>query len=122
MSMKMRMDGLIMVNTTHLVILGPCIVKSFKGTLLVTWKVFFMGVPNNVVCKMHIERHVYIYVEQHGRYFFLTRKDVANIYTCMTKRNYQLHKKDETSVNIWFQKKIYGFFLFQNPNGPNVHL
>jgi hypothetical protein len=42
--------------------------------------------------------------EDCGRDFFLTRKDVANIYNRLMKGKYQLDKKDEMSVNLWYQK------------------
>ena len=58
--------------------------------------------------------------EDHGRDFFLTRKDVANIYNRLMKGKYQLDKKDEMSVNLWYQKQPDDFFFFQKPNGPNV--
>ena len=37
-----RMDGLVMVNMTHLVRLGPCIVLIFQGKLSTMWKVVFI--------------------------------------------------------------------------------
>ena len=73
---------------------------------------FYMGVPIDVVCQMHVEQHVEIDVEQCSRYFFLTNKYVANIYACMRKGNYKLHKKDEMSANLWFQRQPNVFFLF----------
>ena len=72
---------------------------------------FYMGVAIDVVCQMHIERHVDIDVEQCSIDFFLTRKYVVNIYARMRKGNYQLHKKDETSVNLWFKRRQNDFFF-----------
>ena len=65
---------------------------------------FYMGVPIDVVCQMHIERHVGIDVKQRSRDYFLIRKDVANIYARTRKGSYHLHKKYETSINLWFQR------------------
>ena len=49
--------------------------------------------------------------------FFLSRKDVVNIYNQLSKGNYQLHQKDEISVNIWYQNNREDFFFYQKPNG-----
>ena len=38
----------------------------------------------------------------------------------MSKGNYQLHKKDEMSVNLWYQKHREYFFFYQKPNGAVV--
>ena len=81
---------------------------------------FFMGVPIDTVCKMHINQHLDKDVEHRDRDFFLTRKDVVNIYNRMMKGNYQFHPKDEMSVNLWHQKQPDDFFFFQKPNGPDV--
>ena len=81
---------------------------------------FFMGVPIDEVMKMHISQHIDIDESQRDRDFFLTRKDVGNIYNRLMKEKYQLHKKDEMSVNLWNQKHLDDFFFFQKPNGPNV--
>ena len=79
-----------------------------------------MGVPIDEVMKMHISQHIDIDESQCDRDFFLTRKDVGNIYNRLMKEKYQLHKKDEMSVNLWNQKHPDDFFFFQKPNGPNV--
>jgi hypothetical protein len=81
---------------------------------------FFMEVPIDVVYEKHIQRHLDMDAEDRGRDFFLTRKDVANIYNRLMKGKYQLDKKDEMSVNLWYQKQPDDFFFFQKPNGPNV--
>ena len=36
------------------------------------------------------------------------------------KGNYQLHKKDEMSVNLWYRKHQNDFFFYQKPNGGDV--
>ena len=36
------------------------------------------------------------------------------------KGNYQLHKKDEMSVNLWYRKDSNEFFFYQKPNGGDV--
>ena len=51
------------------------------------------------------------------RYFFLSGKDIVNIYNRLSKGNYQLHQKDEMSVNIWYHKHHENFFFYQKPNG-----
>ena len=33
------------------------------------------------------------------------------------KGNYQLHKKDEMSVNLWYRKHPNDFLFYQKPNG-----
>jgi hypothetical protein len=63
-----------------------------------------MEVSIDVVYENHIQQHLEMDTEDRGRDFFLTRKDVANIYNCLMKGKYQLDKKDEMSVNLWYQK------------------
>jgi hypothetical protein len=65
---------------------------------------FFLEVPIHTVCKMHIKKCADMDVVYRYRDFFLCRKDVANIYNHLMKRNYQLKKKDEKSVNLWYEK------------------
>ena len=81
---------------------------------------FFLGVPIDVVYRTHIKIHVDIDVAARDRDFFLCRKDIVNIYNKLAKGNYQLHKKDETSVNLWYQKHREDFFFYQKPNGVEV--
>jgi hypothetical protein len=38
----------------------------------------------------------------------------------MSKGNYQLHQKDEMSVNLSYQKHREDFFFYQKPNGAEV--
>ena len=59
-------------------------------------------------------------VEDHDRDFFMMRKYVENIYNLLMKGKYQLDKKDEMSVNLWYKNDQMIFFFFQKPNGPNV--
>lgn len=81
---------------------------------------FFLEVPVDSVCKMHINKHINLDATARDRDFFLSRKDVANIYCRLSKGNYQLHKKDEMSVSIWYQKRKEDFFFFQKPNDAGV--
>eukprot|EP00253_Pinus_taeda_P028427 PITA_28427 len=81
---------------------------------------FFLGVPIDVVYRTHIKRHVDIDVVARDRDVFLCRKDIVNIYNRLAKGNYQLHKKDEMSVNLWYQKHREDFFFYQKPNGVEV--
>ena len=69
---------------------------------------------------MHIKKHVNMDEEDQDRDFFLHIKDVLNIYSHLSKENYQLHKKDEMSVNLWYQKHKEDFFFYQNPNSVDV--
>ena len=72
------------------------------------------------VCKIHIKKHVNLDATARDRDFFLSRADVANIYCRLSKGNYQLHKKDEMSVSIWYQKCKEDFLFFQKPNDASV--
>ena len=36
------------------------------------------------------------------------------------KGKYQIHQKDEMSINLWYQKRSKDFFVYQKPNGPGV--
>ena len=36
------------------------------------------------------------------------------------KESYQLHTKDEMSVNLWYQRNQDDFFFYQKPNGANI--
>ena len=62
-------------------------------------------------CKMYIKKHVNMDATSRDRDLFLCGKDVVNIYNHLMKGNYQLHKKDEMSVNFWYQKQRDDFFL-----------
>ena len=77
---------------------------------------FSLGVPIDTVYKFHIKRHVDMDATIRDRDFFLSRKDIVNIYNWY----YQLHQKDEMSVNIWYQKHREDFFFYQKPNGAAV--
>ena len=54
------------------------------------------------------------------RDLFLCSKYVVNIYNRLMKGNYQLHKKDEMSVNPWYRKHPNDFLFYQKPNGGDV--
>jgi hypothetical protein len=81
---------------------------------------YFLEVPVDSVCKMHIKKHVDMDATARERDFFLSRKDVVNIYNRLMKGKYQLHKKDEMSMNLWYQKHQDDFFFYQKPNGGDV--
>jgi len=72
---------------------------------------FFLGVFVDIVYRTHIKRHVDMDVTERDRDLFLCRKDIVNIYNKLANENYQLHKKDEMSVNLWYQKHQEDFFL-----------
>ena len=82
---------------------------------------FSMGVPIDTVYKIHIQRHVDMDTVTRDRDFFLSKRDIVNIYNRLSKGNYQLHQKDEMGVNIWYQKHREDFFFYQNPNRAKVH-
>ena len=50
----------------------------------------------------------------------MCRKDVVNIYNNLIKENYQFHKKDEMSVNLWYKKHPNYFLFYEKPNGGDV--
>ena len=77
--------------------------------------------PIEAVCKMHIKKYVDIDSKDRDRDFLLCKKYFVNIYNRLMKGNYQLHKKDEMSVKIWYEKNQTDFFFYQKPNGENVH-
>ena len=81
---------------------------------------YFLGVPPDSVYKMHVKRHVDMDVATRDRDFFLSRKDIVNIYNRLSKEIYQLHQKDEMSVNLWHQKRQEDFFFFQRSTSANV--
>jgi len=81
---------------------------------------FHMGVSIDSVYKLHVKRHIDMDAVARDRDFFLSRKDIVNIYNRLMKGNYQLHKKDEMSVNLWYQKQQEDFFFYQKPNGADV--
>jgi hypothetical protein len=81
---------------------------------------YFLEVPVESVCKMHMKKNVDIDATSRKIDFFLRRKDVVNIYNHLMKGNYHLHKKYEMSVNLWYQKHRDDFFFYQNPNGGGV--
>jgi hypothetical protein len=65
---------------------------------------------------MHIKKYVGMDEANRYRNFFLCRKDIVNIYNHLMKMNYQLNKKDEKSVNLWYEKHHDDFFFYQKPN------
>lgn len=81
---------------------------------------FYFDVPVDSVCKMHINKHVDIDATNRDRDFFLCRKDVENIYNRLRKGKYQLHQKDELSVNLWCQNHKDDIFFYLKPNGRDV--
>ena len=81
---------------------------------------FFLQVPIDSVCKMHIKKYIDIDATTRDRGFLLCRKDTINIYNCLAKENYQLHCKDEMSVNLWYEKHHNDFFFYQKPNGGEI--
>ena len=81
-----------------------------------------MGVPIDEVMKMHIRQHIDIDESQRDRDFFLTRKDVGNIYNRLMKEKYQLHKKDEMSVNLWNHKHPDDFSFSRSQMVQMFHL
>ena len=54
---------------------------------------FYFDVPIDSVSKIHINKHLDMDVADLDRYFFLSRKHVANIYAHFGKGKYQLHQK-----------------------------
>ena len=81
---------------------------------------FFLDVLVDSVCKMHVKKYIDMDVAARDRDLFLRRKDVVNIYNRLMKGNYQLHKKDEMSVNLWYRKHPNDFFFYQKRNGGDV--
>ena len=81
---------------------------------------FFLQVPIDSVCKMHIKKYLDIDATSRDRDFFLRRKDVVNIYNRLMIESYQLHRKDEMSVNLWYQRNQNDFFFYQKPNGADI--
>jgi hypothetical protein len=81
---------------------------------------FVLEVPIDTVFKMNIKEYVDMDAVDRDRDFFLCRKDVVNIYNRLMKRNYQLNKKDEKSVKLWYEKYKDDFFFYQKPNGGDV--
>ena len=75
---------------------------------------FFLDVPVDFVCKMHDKKYIDMDVATRDRDFFFCRKNVVNIYNRLMKGNYQLHKTDEMSVNLWYKKNQEDFFLYQS--------
>jgi hypothetical protein len=108
----MRMDGPVMENMTLQVSLGPSISQGFQGTWFLTWKFYFFEVPIDTVCKMNIKKYVDMDAVDRDRNFFLCRKNVVNIYNRLMKRNCQLNKKDEKSVNLWYEKHKDDFLFY----------
>ena len=81
---------------------------------------YFLELPIDSVCKIHIKKYLDIDATSRDRDFFLRRKDVVNIYDRLMKESYQLHSKDEMSVNLWYQRNQDDFFFFQKPNGTDI--
>ena len=101
--------------------LGLYISQGFQGTWFLMLKVvFFLQVSIEAVCKMHIKKYVDIDSRDLDRDFFLCRKDVVNVYNRSMKGNYQLHKKYEMSVSLWYAKNQTDFFFYQKTNAENV--
>ena len=73
---------------------------------------YFLQLPIESLCKMHIKKYLEIYATSRDRDFFLCKKDVVNIYNRLMKESYQLHNKDEMSVNISYQRNQDDFFLY----------
>ena len=71
---------------------------------------------------MHIHKHVEMDAGDRDRDFFLSKKDVANIYARSSKGKYQLHQKDEMSMNLWYQNHKDGFFSIKIPVVEKSHL
>ena len=94
--------------------------KLSKDIIAYVESCFSQGVPIDTVYKIHIQRHVDMDATTRDRDFFLSRKDIVNIYNRLSKGNYQLHQKDELSVNLWYQKHREDFFFYQKPNGADV--
>jgi hypothetical protein len=66
----------------------------------------------DTVCKMNIKKYVDMDAVDRDRDFFLCIKDVVNIYNHLMKRNCQQNKKDEKSVNLWYEKHKDDFFFY----------
>ena len=81
---------------------------------------FYFDVLVDSVCKMNIYKHVYIDAKNCDRDFLLWRKDVENIYNRLRKGKYQLHQKDELSVNLWCQNHKDDIFFYLKPNDRDV--
>lgn len=81
---------------------------------------FSLGVSIDTVYKFQIKRHVDMDVAARDSDFFLSKKYTINICNRMSKGKYQLHQKNEMSVNLWYQKYHEDFFFYQNPNGVEV--
>jgi hypothetical protein len=64
---------------------------------------------------MQIKKYVDMDVVDRDREFFLCIKCVANIYNRLMKRNYQLNKKDEKGVNLWYEKHKDDFSFTKIP-------
>jgi hypothetical protein len=92
--------------------LGPSISQGFKGHGFLCGKFFFFEVPIDIVCKMNIKKYVDMDAVDRDRDFFLCIKYVLNIYNRLMKRNCQLNKKDEKSVNLWYEKHKDDFFFY----------
>jgi hypothetical protein len=84
------------------------------------WINKFFEVAIDTVCKMNIKKYVDMDAVDRDRDFFLCIKDVVNIYNHLMKRNYQQNKKDEKSVNLWYEKHKDNFLFYQKPNGGYV--
>ena len=81
---------------------------------------FFLDVPVDSVCKMHVKKYIDMDAATRDRDFFLCKKDVVNIYNRLMKGNYHFQKKDEMSVNLWYRKHPDDFFFYQKPNGGDI--
>ena len=81
---------------------------------------YFIELPIDSVCKMHIKKYIDIDATTRDRDFFLRRKEIVNVYNRLTNFFYQLHSKDEMSVNLWYQINQDDFFFYQKPNGADI--
>ena len=69
---------------------------------------------------MHVTKYIDMDAATRDRDLFFSIKDVFNIYNRLMKGNYQLHKKDKISVNLWYRKHQNDSFFYQKPNGGDV--
>ena len=83
---------------------------------------FYIYVPLDLMCKMHINKHVDMDVGDRDRDFFLSRKDVADIYARLSKGKYHLHQKYEISMNLWYQNHKHDIFSIKIPMVETSHL
>ena len=121
MSMKMNKDGHVLENLTIQVRQGHCISQRQGRTSFPMWRVVsFWECPliQQIKCT---STDMLTWIQQFEiESFFLSRKYIVNIYSRFMKGKYQLHKKDEMRINLWYQKRSKYFFVYQKPNGLGV--